>query len=396
MRIVIALVVAGAFAAGGWYGYNRWMGSAEKAAFRTTEVKRGTIVSSVSATGTVQPLLKIVVGSQVSGTVMLLHADFNQRVKLGDKLAELDQDRLKAALDQRTAAEAVAKAQVEEAQAKLTTARLERERIEAAFGRSAASDFELQSARATEAAALGAVHAAEAQLLAAKADLRQATADLDKTVIHSPIDGIVISRDVDVGQTVAASLQAPTLFTIANDLTKMRVEAAVSESDIGKIHEGMGAEFRVDAYPARRFRGEVSQVRYKETVVDNVVTYMTLIDVENADLVLRPGMTATILFQLAKAEGVLVVPNAALRFDPQVNNAEINWNKPGKGQPMQPRVYRLLNEALAEVPVEIGLNDGSFTEIRSDKLKEGDQLVIEQLVRAGAQRLPPAQRMPRM
>lgn len=230
---------------------------------------------------------------------------------------------------------------------------------------------------------------------AAEADRRAAEIELGKTIIRSPIDGVVISRDVDAGQTVAASLQAPTLFTIANDLTKMQVNAAVSETDIGKVYEGMEAEFRVDAYPQRRFRGTVAQVRYAETVVDNVVTYTTLINVDNPDLALRPGMTATILFEVARAEDVLLVPNAALRFNPQADT-EVTWNRPGRGQPVRPRVYRLEDGALVEVPVELGLNDGSFTEIRAGPLREGDKVVVEQQIRGRVAARPPAQRMPRM
>jgi HlyD family secretion protein len=393
--LVVAVVAVLVVGAGGWYGYQRWISPAPAVTYKEAEVRRGTIVATVSATGTVQPLMKVLVGSQVSGTVTRWYADFNQRVEQGFILAELDQDRFKAQLEQRTAAVAVARARVEEAAARLTTARLERERIEAAFARQAASDFELQSTKAAEAAAVAALHAAEAELQAAEADRRAAEIELGKTIIRSPIDGVVISRDVDAGQTVAASLQAPTLFTIANDLTKMQVNAAVSETDIGKVYEGMEAEFRVDAYPQRRFRGTVAQVRYAETVVDNVVTYTTLINVDNPDLALRPGMTATILFEVARAEDVLLVPNAALRFNPQADT-EVTWNRPGRGQPVRPRVYRLENGALVEVPVELGLNDGSFTEVRAGPLREGDKVVVEQQIRGRVAARPPAQRMPRM
>jgi HlyD family secretion protein len=395
-RVGSGLVVVLGLGSAGWFGYRSWFGREKPPTYKPAEIHRGTLVSTVSATGTVEPLLKVLVGSQVSGTITHWNADFNQRISQDFVLAELDQDRYNAQLEQRNAAAAVAKAQVEEARAKLTTATLERERIEEAFSRQAASNFELQSTRAAEQAAEAAVHAAEAELLAAEADARMAAVELSKTIIRSPIDGIVISRDVDAGQTVAASLSAPTLFTIANDLTKMQVNAAVNETDIGKVREGMDAEFRVDAYPNKRFRGKVSQVRYKETVVDNVVTYTTMIDVDNPDLLLRPGMTATILFQVAKVENVLSVPNAALRFDPQVNNAEIDWRRPGKGQPIQPRVYRLEGAELVQVPVELGLNDGTFTELKSGALQEGDKVVVEQL-RAGTSRAaPPQQRIPRM
>lgn len=396
MRIVITLVVLAALGTGGWFGYTRWLSPPEEVTYRSAEVKRGSVASTVSATGTVQPLTKVLVGSQVSGRVKELKADFNKRVSKDEILAVLDPERFEAEREQRGAAVDVARARVEEAAAKLATARLERQRVEGIYAREASSDFEIQSTQATELAAEAALHAAEAQLKSAEADLRMSQIELDKTVIRSPIDGVVISRDVDAGQTVAASLSAPTLFTIAEDLTRMQVNAAVSETDIGNVHEGMDAEFRVDAYPNKRFRGTVAQVRYAETVVDNVVTYITLINVANPELLLRPGMTATILFQVAKVDDVLVVPNAALRFNPQVNTAEINWNRPGKGQPLQPRVFRLEGRELVEVPVEIGLNDGTFTEVRTDKLKEGDRLVVEQQLRAGAGRQAPAQRMPRM
>ncbi len=397
MRIAVIALIILALASGGWYGYQRWVAPPEQVSYKEAEVRRGTVVATVSATGTVQPLLKVVVGSQVSGTITHWYADFNQRVEQGFVLAELDQDRYKAQAEQKTGAVAVSRARVEEAEAKLATARLERERIENAFKRSAASEFEVDSTRAAEAGAVAGLHATEAQLQADEADLRMAQVELDKTIIRSPIEGVVISRDVDAGQTVAASLSAPTLFTIANDLTKMQVNAAVSETDIGKVREGMDAEFRVDAYPSRRFRGTVAQVRYAETVVDNVVTYTTLINVDNPDLVLRPGMTATILFQVAKAEDVLTVPNAALRFNPQAEAAEIDWRRPGKGQPLQPRVFQLRGGVLGQVPVELGLNDGTFTEIRTAALKEGDKIVVEQQVRGkSSSARPPAQRMPRM
>jgi HlyD family secretion protein len=398
MRVVGGVVVLLGLASGGWYGYRTWRGNDQQPTYKTAPIKRGTVVSTVSATGTLEPLLKVVVGSQVSGTVMRWYADFNQRVEQDFVLAELDQDRYKAQLAQRTAAVAVARAHIEETQARLGTAALDRQRIEEAFARSAASEFELQSARAEEVAALALLHAAEAQLQADEADASMAAVDLSKTIIRSPIEGIVISRDVDAGQTVAASLSAPTLFTIANDLTKMRVNAAVNETDIGQVHEGMPAEFRVDAFPGRRFGGTVSQVRYAEKVVDNVVTYTTLIDVDNPDVSLRPGMTATILFEVAKAENVLVVPNAALRFNPQAATAaaEIDWRRPGRGQPIKPRVFRLKDAELVEVQLDLGLNDGTSTEVKSGDLKEGDEVVTEQQQFRGSSSRPPAQRLPRM
>jgi HlyD family secretion protein len=394
MRRLIALVIVIAALFGGWYGYQRVFAAAPPARYTTAPVRRGSIVQTVSATGTVEPLVMVLVGSQVSGTIVRWYADFNQPVHEGFVLAELDQDRFRAQLEQRTAAVAVASARVEEAEARLALARLDRERIEQAYERSAASEYELRAARAEEAAALAALHAAQAQLQAAQADQRMAAIELEKTIIRSPIDGVVISRDVDAGQTVAASLAAPTLFTIANDLRRMRVNAAVSETDIGLVREGMPAEFRVDAYPGRRFQGVVSQVRYAQTVVDNVVTYTTLIEVDNSDLLLRPGMTATILFEVARAENALLVPNAALRFDPHPPAATGGWTRPGRGRPATPRVFRLEANQLVEVAIEPGLTDGSFTEVRGGALREGDLVVID-MQPTGATRaaLP---RMPRL
>lgn len=396
MRTLGLLTVLAALSAGSYLGYHYWFGHSDEVRYRTAEVGRGSVVATVSATGTVEPLVKVLVGSQVSGTVVRWYADFNQRVEQGEVLAELDQERFRATLDQRTAAVAVARARAEEAAARLSEAALDRTRIEAAFARSAASDFELQSARAAEEAARAALHAAQAQIEAAEAEQRFSQVELEKTIIRAPIAGVVISRDVDAGQTVAASLSAPTLFTLANDLTKMQVHAAVSETDIGYIREGMSAEFRVDAYPARRFRGVVSQVRYANTVVDNVVTYTSLIDVDNVDLALRPGMTATILFETERADDVLLVPNAALRFNPNAESAGVGWGRPGRGQALKPRVFTLGPEhELVEVPIEPGLTDGSSTQVRSGALKVGDRVVVEQQSPRGA-RLPQGAQPPRM
>jgi HlyD family secretion protein len=380
VRFLLVLLILAALASGGYYGYQRLNSGSEEISYKTAEVRRGNIVATVSATGNIEPLVKVLVGSQVSGTVVRWYADFNQQVTAGFVLAELDKDRYAATLAQRSAASAVARALVEESAARLSKTRLDLARLSVAMSRNAASEFEMRTAETEVQAAEAALHAAEAQVLSADAERRSAEIELEKTIIKSPIDGVVISRSIDAGQTVAASLQAPTLFTIANDLKKMRVNAAVSETDIGKIAEGMPAEFRVDAFPGRKFRGVVSQVRYAETIVDNVVTYTTLIDVDNSDLLLRPGMTATILFEVARADDVLIVPNAALRFDPVAASAAVDWNRPGRGRPRQPRVFRLDSTGKpAEVTVEPGLNDGAVTQIAAGSVKEGDAVVTEQI-----------------
>lgn len=396
MRALLAIVVLAGLGVGGYYGYQAWNRPAG-VSYRTVELKRGTITATVTATGNLEPLVKVLVGSQVSGTVIKWYADFNQEVTEGFVLAQLDQDRPKAILQQRDADVAVAAARVEQARADFEKAQIDYNKVRRLMDESVASTLEMDIARTALMAAEAAMHAAEAQVLSAKAAREQAATELDKTIIRAPISGIVISRDVDEGQTVAASLSAPTLFTIANDLRKMRVSAAVGETDIGRVCEGMPVEFRVDAYPRNRFKGVVSQVRFAETIVDNVVTYKTLIDVDNPDLLLRPGMTATILFEVERADDVLIVPNAALRFDPNQNTAQIDWSRPGRGRSATPRVFRLVNGQPEEVRVELGLTDGSQTEIRSADLKPGDKIITEQIgaTASGGANRPVAQRIPR-
>lgn len=393
LRTLLVLAVLGAVGAGGYVGFRSWFDQAPAITYKTAPVSRGTLVSTVTATGNLEALVKVVVGSQVSGTVTRWYADFNQRVEKGFVLAELDQDRFRATLDQREAAAKGAKARVEEAKAALADATLKREHAEANYLSKAATDLEVAEARIAEEQATASMHAAEAEVQRAEAEARLAAVDLERTVIRSPIDGVVISRDIDAGQTVAASLTAPTLFTIANDLAKMQVNAAVSETDIGRVKEGGVAQFRVDAYPDRRFDGVVAQVRYAETIVDNVVTYTTLINVDNSDLALRPGMTATISFEIARAEDVLTVPNAAMRFNPDESKDDGNWMRPGKARRMQPRVFKLQGEQLGEVTIDPGLTDGSFTEVRAGELEEGDQVVIERI--GGARPSAVATRTPR-
>jgi len=378
VRAFFVLVVLGLLGAGGYFGFSKWTSGEAEVTYKTAAVTRGSLASTVTATGNLEPLVKVLVGSQVSGTVVKWYADFNQRVEQGFVLAKLDTDRFKAAVDQRAAAARAAAARVEVARASLADATLKREHAESNFGVEAATKLEFAEAKVAEDQATAALHAAEAELEQAQAEARLAAVDLDKTVIRSPIDGIVISRNVDEGQTVAASLQAPTIFTIANDLAKLQVNAAVSETDIGKVREGQAAEFRVDAYPNRRFRGVVSQVRFAETIVDNVVTYTTLIQVDNADLALRPGMTATISFEVDRVENVLVIPNAAMRFNPNPDPPNLDWRRPGKAPKIEPRVFKLVDGKPVETPIEPGLNDGSFTAVRSGDLHEGDAIVIEQ------------------
>ena len=222
----------------------------------------------------------------------------------------------------------------------------------------------------------------------AEAALGEANVDLERTIIRSPIDGVVISRNIEDGQTVAASLQAPELFLIANDLRQMRVNANVSEADIGVVKHGSVARFRVDAYPDRTFNGTISQIRYNPTVVDGVVTYVTLIDVVNEDMVLRPGMTANITFEVAKAEKVVRVPNAALRFDPNPPEASGGGIPQRRALSKRPTVYVLDDGQPVKKEIDIGLSDGTWTELRSEELKEGSSVIVERSWQGGSGRRP--------
>ncbi len=368
--IIIAVATVGG---GGWFGYSRLYGQNEGGAFVVQELDRGSIIKTVAATGTVEPLIKIIVGSQVSGNIKKWHADFNQRVTQGFVLAELDPERFQTAFDQSKAALTLSRAREEEALVRFKDAQREANRIKALMDRNHASENEYLVAKAVEDGATAAWHGTQAQVEQSEAALKEAQVDLDRTIIRSPIDGVVIARNIEDGQTVAASLQAPELFVIANDLKRMQVHASVSESDIGLIAEGLPAKFTVDAYPRRIYEGIISQIRFNPTVVDNVVTYVTLIEVDNEDLTLRPGMTANVSFEVAKAEDVIRIPNAALRFNPA---------PPGAGadpaaRRRSPTIYRLVGGRPQPESVKVGLSDGTYTELAEGDLAEGESVITE-------------------
>jgi len=354
---LIVLVVAGGLAAAAFWGRN-----ASASDYITARVERGNVEVNVSATGTVQAVTTVQVGSQVSGTVSWLGADFNSQVKKGQIVARLDPAVFQAQVDNSRAnvvnAEAAVssaetdinnqKANVQAAKANQEVTRVQRDDalalvkryeelasvisgrdIEAAKAQAGAAAARYEQAvaqvgqtQAASASAKAKLDQAKASVSQAKAQLQQSQLNLDHSIIASPIDGVVVSRNVDVGQTVAASLQAPTLFTIANDLTKMQVLASVDEADVGQIRQGIKANFAVDAYPGETFSGEISQVRLNAQTLQNVVTYSAVIDVANPDMKLRPGMTANITVPVARKENVLTVPNAALRFKPTLSEKE--------------------------------------------------------------------------
>jgi HlyD family secretion protein len=341
----------------------------------TAAITRGDVVETIQSTGQVQPLLQVQVGAQVSGRVMKVFVDFNSIVKAGDPLAEIDPTLFVAAIDQNQAGLVAAQAAVTHAEAALITARQRLDRAKLLVKEGVGSQQDLETAQGTFDGAIADLNSAKANVSQNWAGLRSSKTNLDYTKIFSPIDGVVINRAIDPGQTVAASFQAPVLFVIAQDLRKMRVLADIDEADVGKLREGMTAEVRVDAFPGERFNGLVSQVRYSPNSVSGVVTYSAVIDVNNPEIKLRPGMTATVNIRTAESKGVTRVPNAALRFKPAPP-----VDKDGKKIPQEPltalaahkgRLYVVTSETLgaekAEMrEVDVGITDGINTELKTD------------------------------
>ncbi len=340
---LLVVIAVGIFAAFQFKG-------SDQPQYFTAKADRGDIHDVVEATGTINAVTTVQVGSQVSGTISKLNADFNSRVKQGEVVAQIDPSLFRGALLQAEASLANGKANLLAARANLDKAKAASVQASADYQRTVGltkggvmSQQELDQAKATTDSDVAAVSAAEAQVTQADAQVQQqeaalnvARTNLDYTTIHAPIDGTVIARSVDVGQTVAASLQAPTLFTIAQDLTKMQVYAATDESDVGMIHPGQIVTFKVDAYPKDTFTGKVSQIRLNATTVQNVVTYNTIIDFQNPDLKLFPGMTAYITIPVASATNAVRVPNGALRYKPDLPAAQLRalfqkygFNAPG-------------------------------------------------------------------
>ncbi|HSP20502.1 MAG TPA: efflux RND transporter periplasmic adaptor subunit, partial [Myxococcaceae bacterium] len=284
--------------------------------YQTAAVGRGPVVARVTATGIVSAVVTVQVGSQVSGRIARLHADYNSTVKKGQLIAEIDPAIFQASVEQARANVLAGQGQLQQAEAKVLDARRQFDRNKALRASNLVAQADLDTAETNWRAAEAAVTAARGQLAQGKAQLSQAQVNLAYTKIESPIDGTVISRSVDVGQTVAASLQAPTIFTLAGDLQKMQVDTSVAEADVGKLAPGMEASFAVDAFPDERFRGTIRQIRNAPQTQQNVVTYDAVIDVANPELKLRPGMTANVTVVYADRQEVLRVPNAALRFRP--------------------------------------------------------------------------------
>ena len=342
----------------------------------TDVVTRGSIVSVVTANGTVEAVTTVQVGSQISGSVQALYADFNSVVKKGQIIARLDPSLVQSDIDQARAAVIRAEADVERLQVALLDAQTKANRARELAGRQLIPAADLDAAEVTRQSAEAQVRSVRAQVTQARAALAQEEVSLSKTVIRSPIDGIVIARDVDVGQTVAASLQAPTLFSIAADLSELQVKASIDESDLGQIKEGQPVTFTVDAYPREVFTGRIRQVRLNPVVEQNVVTYAAIITAPNPELKLRPGMTANVTIETARRDNVLRVPVSALRFKPTPELlTALGPGKvgPGTNQPAARDVNTvwIADDTLHPVSVRVGATDGTFTEVESEQLHEG-------------------------
>ena len=328
VTIIVLAVIAGSV--GAFYKYRT---PAEEVKISKLAVARGDIIESVGATGTLQAVKTVQVGSQVSGNIKALYADFNSIVKKGQIVAELDPSLLQTQIEQARANVIRSQADLDRLKVSLEDARIKLKRTESLAARQLVSPQELETSQVAVRSAEAQIKSSEASLSQSRASLNQNEVNLQHTVIEAPIDGIVISRNVDVGQTVAASMNAPVLFIIAEDLTKMQVNANVDESDVGRIRAGQVVKFRVDAYPLEEFVGAVSQVRLQPIVTQNVVTYATVIDVPNTQLKLKPGMTATVTIEIARRNDVVRVPNAALRFRPNADTfAALNQAVPPEMQ----------------------------------------------------------------
>jgi HlyD family secretion protein len=372
-------------------------------------VTRGAIAEAVSATGEVAAMVTVSVGSQISGTIHRLHVDFNSPVKKGQVLAELDTRLFDAALARAVAGLAAARADVERARVSLLDAARTEKRFTELLKKGLVAAAEADAAATARAAASAGVLAAEARVLQAQADRDTAATNLALCLIRSPIDGIVISRAIDVGQTVAASLQSPVLFLIANDLGRMQVLANVDEADVGKIKAGLQARFTVDAYPGETFQGRIREVRQAPTTIQNVVTYAAVIEAANPDRKLRQGMTASVTVVTSQRQDALLIPNAALRYRPAEASAEEPAGKgraglvavaradggerprraeAGEGaKPGQrkARAWRLEGGRPAKVSLVVGISDGHFTEVLSG-LSEGEQVVLADADKGGGKR----------
>lgn len=364
LTLVLAAVAAVTASAAAYYRSHD-TGAPE---YSIAAVSRGDVLETVEATGTLEAVTTVQVGTQVSGTIASLHADFNSQVRKGQVIARLDPSLLQAQVDQAAATVVKLQADVDRSRVALDDAQVKLRRAREMFAADLLPAIDLENAEATVRQAEASLKAARAQVTQAQGSLNQARVNLSHSIITAPVDGIVISRNVDVGQTVAASMAAPTLFVIAKDLTAMQVNASIDEADIGRIQAGQQVTFKVDAYPRDVFGGTVRQVRLEPTITQNVVSYVTVIDVPNSELKLKPGMTANVSVEVARAEDVLRVPNAALRFKPSSGQDAVRG----------PAVFVLRDGQPRAVSVRPGISDGRMTAILDGRLTEHAEVLTAQ------------------
>ena len=370
--LILFVILAGSGAGGYWYWKHR---ADERPEYQTADVMRGDLTQVVTATGQINPVINVQVGSQISGTIQNLYADFNSQVTNGQVIAQIDPSTFKANVMQ-------AKGDLVSAKAGLTLAKVNAGRSKELLDAKLIPQSDYDQATAT-------LQQGEAAVMLKEASLERVETDLARCTIYSPIDGIVISRNVDVGQTVAASLSAPTLFVVANDLTKMQIEANVAEADIGGVEEKQNVDFTVDAFPYQTFHGKVVQIRNAPTNTQNVVTYETIVTANNPEGKLRPGMTANISIIIAQSTNAVRVPNAALRFRP----SDAGTNTPPREAHAGPRpkgerksqrtVYILKDNKPQPVQIKTGITDGVYTEVM-EGLNEGDAVITAAIIKGSS------------
>jgi HlyD family secretion protein len=396
---LLALLLLGIVAT---YGAIAWQATRapQTPQYKTQEIRRGSLTVTVTATGTLQPINQVDVSSELSGIIRSVEVSYNARVKVGQILARLDASKLESQALQSRAALESARAKLLQVQATVTEtgaslARLRRARE--LSGNRLPSQADLDTAVAALARADADEASAGADVAQAKAALEANETDLGKAILRSPIEGVVLTRSVEPGQTVAASLSAPVLFTLAEDLAQMELHVYVDEADVGRVREGLAATFTVDAYPGRAFQARIAQVRYNSKTVSGVVTYETVLSLDNADLSLRPGMTATAVITVQKMENCVLVPNGALRFAPPAQQEQTPGSGGGllrrllpgpppappkahadeSGDAKRPRVWTVRSGELVAIPVTVGSTDGIMTEIVGGDVEPGMMLVVD-------------------
>jgi HlyD family secretion protein len=391
LRRILWLALAAVIILGGAWWYQSSRTAANAVTYETVKSTRSNLTVSVTATGTIQPTTQTDISSEMSGVVRSVNVDNNDLIKKGDVLAELDSERYKAQLRSLEAGVASAKARLIDAQATLQASDLALARQIALQKRGLVVTQDLESTRAAQARAAAAISVAEADIQIADANLELKQLDIDKSKILSPVDGIVLKRAVEPGQTVASSLQAPVLFTLAEDLKHMQLEANIDEADIGTVETGQKATFTVDAFSGRSFPARIETIEFSPLTTDGVVTYKAVLSVDNSDLALRPGMTATAQITVQEISNALLVPNAALRYSPPVQTRQEGFSLSRLFMPRMPRgggrpapkepstgerkVWALKDKVPVSLSIKTGASDGRLTEVTAGELDTDTVLI---------------------